>query len=77
MDKTSRAPLKTRRYSFWVVLLVPIGLLLHQSPRLWSDDRLISGLPINLLYHIVLSVLWSAIMLLVIRRAWPRYLDKK
>ena len=77
MDRSSRTLLKSRRYPLWVVLLLPVGVSLHQISWLWSDDRLIGGLPVNLLYHIVLSVLWSVSMLLVVRRAWPRYLDKK
>ncbi len=76
-DRTSPTPLKSRRYPIWVILFVPVGLFLHQSSWLWSDHRLVGGLPVNLLYHIILSVLWSLIMLFVVRRAWPRYLDKE
>jgi hypothetical protein len=57
--------------------MVPVLVLVHQSSWLWMDHRLVLGLPASLFYHVVLSVLLSAIMLLVVRRAWPDYLDKE
>ena len=59
------------------MLLIPILVVLFENVWLWDDDRIILGLPVNLLYHIGFCVLVAAVMLVVVRRAWPRYLDKK
>ena len=42
---------------------------------MWDNDALILGLPINLLYHIVLCVLTTLSMLVIVRLAWPHHLD--
>ena len=60
-----------------MLLLIPILVVLFGNVWLWDDDRLILGLPVNLLYHIGFCVLVAAVMLVVVKRAWPRYLDKK
>lgn len=59
------------------MLLIPILVVLFENFWLWDNDRLILGLPVNLLYHIGFCVLVAAVMLVVVKRAWPRYLDKK
>jgi hypothetical protein len=68
--------LKSPGYPVWVVLLVPFFVFLHQGSWFWSDARLVGGLPVNLLFHSVLSLFFSAVMLLVVRFAWPDYLDR-
>ena len=69
--------MKYRHYPRWVILLIPILVLLFQNFWLWDSDRLILGLPVNLLYHAGFCVLIAAVMLVVVALAWPRYLDKK
>ena len=64
-------------YPRWVVLMIPILALLFQNFWLWDGDRLILGLPVNLLYHVGFCVLIAAVMFVVVACAWPRYLDKK
>ena len=59
------------------MLLIPILAVLFENVWLWDDDSLILGLPVNLLYHIGFCVLVAAVMLVVVKCAWPRYLDKK
>ena len=59
------------------MLLIPILVVLFENVWLWDNDSLILGLPVNLLYHIGFCVVVAAVMLVVVRRAWPRYLDKK
>jgi hypothetical protein len=51
-------------------------VLLHQGSWFWNDARLVGGLPLNLFYHSVLSLLFSAVMLLIVWFAWPDYLDR-
>ena len=43
---------------------------------MWDDGRIVLGFPVNMLYHIVLSVVASATMLVLVRRAWPDDLGK-
>ncbi len=62
--------------NFWFLVLAPSLVLLHQGSWFWSDARLVLGLPVNLFYHLILSLLLSAIMIVVVLLAWPRYLDK-
>ena len=59
------------------MLLIPILVVLFGNVWLWDNDSLILGLPVNLLYHIGFCVVVAAVMLVVVRRAWPLYLDKK
>jgi hypothetical protein len=64
-------------YPKWVLLMIPFFIGLHQSSFFWNDSRLVLGLPVSLFYHVALSVFLSVIMLLVVKRAWPRYLDRE
>jgi membrane protein implicated in regulation of membrane protease activity len=59
------------------VLLLSMGLLaLHLNYWMWGEARIVLGLPANLLYHVVLSLFLSLVLLLLVHRAWPRYLDE-
>ena len=62
-------------YPGWIFTVAAILVVLHQNFWLWDDGRLILGFPINLFYHIVVSVLASAVMFVVVKRAWPDYPD--
>lgn len=66
-----------RHHPRWVLLLIPALVVLFENFWLWDNDSLILGLPVNLLYHIGFCVLVAAVMLVVVKRAWPRYLDKE
>lgn len=48
----------------------------HLNYWMWDDARIVLGLPANLLYHVVLSLVLSAVLFLLVYRAWPRYLDE-
>ena len=63
------------RYPKWMFALVPGLIVLHLNYWMWDDARLVFGLPVNLLYHIVLCVSLGFIMRGVVKRAWPVYLD--
>jgi hypothetical protein len=59
------------------ILLLAAGFVcLHLNYWMWDDARILLGLPSNLLYHVGLSLLLSAAFLVLVRRAWPRYLDE-
>ena len=76
MLPTSMSSKMSSSYPRWIFITVPFLVLLHQGSWLWRDARLVLGFPVNLLYHVALSLLVSAIMLLVVLFAWPRYLNK-
>ncbi len=58
-----------------VLLLAVVLLSLHLNYWMWDDGRILLGLPANLLYHAVFSLLLYPVMLFVVRRAWPSYLE--
>ncbi len=59
------------------ILFLPLGFAaLHLNYWMWDDPRILLGLPANLLYHVVLSLLLSLVMFVLVHRAWPRYLDE-
>ena len=60
------------RYPRWVLPLFPVLLVLHLNYWMWTDGSLLAGMPVNLLYHVLLCVLVAVVMLFVVRRAWPR-----
>jgi uncharacterized membrane protein len=62
-------------YPKWLALLVVAFVVAYLNYWMWDDARLVWGMPVNLLYHVVLSIALAPIMLVVVRRAWPRYLS--
>ena len=59
------------------ILLVAFGFVaLHLNYWMWDDARILLGLPANLLYHVVLSLVLSLVFFVLVHRAWPRYLDE-
>ncbi len=65
-----------RSFPLW-----PLGLLLVLSAAywnvwMWSDSRLVLGVPVNLLYHLGLCVATAIIMAGVLRQAWPPDADE-
>ena len=51
--------------------------LLHNDWWLWSDGRLVVGLPVGLVYHLVYCLVVVVVMALVVRFAWPRGLEEE
>jgi hypothetical protein len=49
--------------------------LLHNDFWLWNDARLIAGMPVGLLYHILFCVAASVVMYGLVRYAWPSSLE--
>jgi membrane protein implicated in regulation of membrane protease activity len=62
--------------SRWILFLAPGLVALHLNYWMWDEARLVLGLPANLLYHVVLSLVLSFVFVVLVRRAWPRYLDE-
>ena len=58
------------RYPRWVLLLIPLLIALHLNYWMWADASLLAGLPVNLLYHVLLCLLAAVLMFLVVRSAW-------
>ncbi len=46
------------------------------NPAAWDNDRLLAGIPLNLVYHSGLCVAAVLAMWAVVRKAWPDYLDR-
>jgi hypothetical protein len=63
------------RYPKWLGPLALAIVAVYLNYWMWDDARVVLGLPVNLLYHIVLSVGLVPIMLVIVRRAWPGYLS--
>jgi hypothetical protein len=49
--------------------------LLHNDLFLWNDECLIWGFPSGLLYHVAFCLVTSAVMLLLVKYAWPEHLE--
>ena len=49
--------------------------VLHNDVWLWNNARLILGLPVGLLYHIVFCIAASILMYALVRYAWPKNLE--
>lgn len=62
-------------YPRWLLPLVLSLITVYLNYWMWDEARVVLGVPVNLLYHIVLSVGLVPIMLVVVRRAWPDYLS--
>lgn len=60
-------------------LLVFVGaaVVLHLNYWLWDSDQVVLGLPVNLLYHVLLSVVLFGGMVGLVRRYWPAFLDQE
>lgn len=64
------------RYPPWVLALPLVLTAVYLNYWMWDVPDILLGLPANLLYHVVLSLALIPLMLTVVRRAWPSYLDE-
>ena len=60
-----------------LVVFIAVGVALHLNYWLWDSDRLVLGFPINMLYHILLSLVLFVGMVALVRRHWPDYLHRE
>lgn len=54
---------------------LPALWLLHNDFWLWDDPRILLGLPVGLLYHVLFCLAAAALMTILVRFAWPRDLE--
>ncbi len=62
-------------YPRWLFPLALLLIAVHLNYWMWDDVRLVFGLPVNLLYHVVYSLALYPILRVVVRKAWPRFLS--
>ena len=51
--------------------------LLHNDLWFWEDSRLLLGLPVGLVYHILYCGVSAVLMWLIVRFAWPPHLESE
>ena len=61
------------RWQWLLFLIISIFYVLHNDYWLWSNPRLIIGLPISLVYHIGYCLMSSLLMILLVKFAWPNH----
>lgn len=61
---------------WWPVLLMVALYVVRVDLWWWRDPRLVGGLPIGLLYHLLFCVAVSISFWLVVRHCWPAELDE-
>ena len=66
---------ETKIYPRWLFVVLCVAVLLHLNYWLWGTDRLVLGLPINLFYHVLLTLALSVVMGTLARRGWPAFLE--
>ena len=60
----------------WIYLLLLLFYLLHNDLWLWVDARLVLGMPVGLFYHVLYCAAAAGLMALLVRYAWPAYLER-
>ena len=71
----SRPDPEPRAYPRRLFAAIALGVILHLNYWLWDSDRLVSGLPINLFYHVLLTLALALSMSALVRWYWPPFLD--
>ena len=61
-------------YPKWLWPLAVAIVAVYLNYWMWDDARIVWGMPVNLLYHVVFSVGLVPLMTVIVRRAWPDYL---
>lgn len=74
MEETTNGPGASKppaggRWALYAALL--ILYLLHNDLWLWNDARLVFGLPVGLLYHVVFCLVTSVVLAMLVKWAWP------
>ncbi len=55
----------------WPLVALIVLAVAFENFWMWTDNRLLFGLPVNLAYHLGLCVAASAILWVVVRHGWP------
>ncbi len=56
-------------------ILLVVLYLLHNDLWLWNDARIVGGLPVGLVYHLLFCLIVVGVMSLLVSRAWPDELN--
>ena len=59
-----------KRWTLLVALLA--AFVLHQDLWFWNDARIVLGLPVGLLYHLLYCFGVSGLMFVLVRFYWPK-----
>jgi hypothetical protein len=59
----------------WLYVGLIALFILHNDLWLWSDKRLIAGIPYGLVYHILFCIVATLIMTALTKYAWPEGLE--
>ena len=59
----------------WPLLLLLVLAAGFENFWLWSDDRLLLGIPVNLAYHVALCLVGAIALAAVVRWGWPTDVD--
>jgi hypothetical protein len=60
----------------WIWLLVGILFVLHHDFWLWDNPSLLLGfLPVGLAYHLLFSIVASALWFAMVRYGWPGHIE--
>jgi hypothetical protein len=60
----------------WIAAgLLATMYVLHNDWWLWSDSRIVAGLPIGLVYHMTYMLVTAGVLVVAVRLAWPNHLD--
>ena len=64
-----------RHYPRGLFPTIGAAVALHLNYWLWDSDELVLGLPVNLFYHVMLTLALAVFMLTLVRGYWPAFLD--
>jgi len=63
--------IKNFLYIAWIIVY-----LMHNDLWFWDNPTLVLGIPIGLFYHIIYCFVASLILYLLIKNAWPKFVDE-
>ena len=57
-------------------VVIVIVYLLHNDLWFWNDSTLVMGIPVGLFYHLLYCFAASILLFLLIKFAWPKFVDE-
>lgn len=58
-------------YSLRPLWLMLVLIIAYSNVWMWNSDSLVMGVPVNLLYHVVLCLITTVAIPIVLRGVWP------
>jgi len=74
---SSRPDSESRLYPPPLFVAIGVAVIVHLNYWLWDADTLVMGLPVNLFYHVALTLALALFMSALVRRYWPAFLDEE